>query len=144
MFPHRGGQVKIFLSYSLKDYEIARSLADALKKSGVEVWTEDEIYPGDNWSKLRGEALEDSNAMIVLISPTSVGLPHFRHDIEFALGEQQYSHRLIPITVGNEIDMNNDEVPWILRKFPSLHLANFEDTEAVAGEINELLSAATS
>ncbi len=49
---------------------IARQLAHRLSDAGLKVWIpEDEILPGDNWAKKVGQALEESDLMVVLVTP---------------------------------------------------------------------------
>jgi hypothetical protein len=60
--------MQVFISHSSKDKPIARQLAHRLSEAGLKVWfPEDEILPGDNWAKKVGQALEESDLMVVLI-----------------------------------------------------------------------------
>src|SRR5437879_4609634 len=110
--------MKVFLSYSTADREVARQLSSRLAKAGFKVWDrEDALFPGDNWPLRIGEALQDSNAMVVLISPKSMKSEEVRHEIDYALGSIRYKGRLIPVVLKPTRDM-----PWILEKFPLIHL----------------------
>ncbi len=104
--------MQVFLSYAAKDSEIARDLASRLTKNGLEVWlAEDHVYPGDNAHLKIGEALEDSDAMVVLLSPDAVKSPQVLNEIGFALGARQFKNKLVPVLV-----RPTNRVPWILRK----------------------------
>lgn len=110
--------MKVFLSYSSEDREIAQELASKLSKAGLDTWDPAEaLFPGDNWALRIGEALEESDAMVVLISPTSVKSEHVQHEIQYALGAARYKGRLIPVVVKPTKDM-----PWILKKFPTVQI----------------------
>jgi hypothetical protein len=62
--------MQVFISHSSKDTPVARQLARRLSKAGLKAWfAEDEILPGDNWAKKIGEALEESDLMVVLVTP---------------------------------------------------------------------------
>lgn len=77
------------------------------------MWTaEEEILPGDNvWLRI-GEALRNSKAMIVLVSPDSMRSEYVRHEIEYALGDPNYEGRLFPVQVRPTAN-----IPWIFRRF---------------------------
>ena len=82
-------RMKVFLSHS-SDYTDNRDLIDKiteeLTKSGMDVWDDnDQIYPGDNWAQKTSQALEESQAMVVLLTPESVDSKWIRWDIEFAM-----------------------------------------------------------
>ena len=53
----------------------------------MELWDDTyEIYPGDNWAQVTSQALEESQAMIVLLTPESrMDSKSIRWDIEFAM-----------------------------------------------------------
>ncbi len=64
--------MKVFLSYSAEDREVAKDLATQLANAGLETWDPAEaLFPGDNWALRIGKALEEADAMIVLVSPKS-------------------------------------------------------------------------
>ncbi len=105
--------MQVFFSYAPADRELAAQLAKRLEKDGYEVWLADNrLYPGDNWSLEIGKALEESDAMVVLLSPESVRTERVRNEIDYALGSLQYKNRLIPVLVRPTKDF-----PWILERF---------------------------
>lgn len=102
--------MQVFVSYAASDREIASGLAKHLEKEGFEVWVADaRLYPGENWSSAIGQALEDSDAMVVLLSPDSVKSHRVRTEIDFALVSSKYKERLIPVLIKPTKDF-----PWIL------------------------------
>lgn len=105
--------MRVFLSYGLKDKDSAKELSKRLSAVGFEVWDEDqEILPGDNWALKLGAALEESEAMIVLLSPEGVKSPSVRREIQYALGSPKYKGRLIPVIV-----QPTENIPWVLQQF---------------------------
>ena len=62
----------IFISYSRKDYDIARGLADFLIRSGYEVWWDPELVGGDRFRSRIKEELTRAKAAIVIWTPNSV------------------------------------------------------------------------
>src|SRR5207245_11714939 len=84
--------MRVFLSYADSDMELAKGLASQLSKQGYEVWHPyQNLFPGDNWSLKIGEALKESKAMVVLLSPDSVRSQWVRREIAYALGDPNYS-----------------------------------------------------
>src|SRR5712692_5774960 len=110
---------QVFLSYASPDRELAAELAKRLGKEGYEVWFADgRLFPGDNWSLAIGKALEESDAIVVLLSPESVRSASVRREIEYALSSKQYKDRLIPVLVRPTRDF-----PWILERFSMIRAA---------------------
>ena len=108
-----GQLMQVFLSYENSDKEFASALSSELERRGLSVWLDQKnLLPGDNWSLEVGKALATSRAMVVLISPESMRSNRVRQEIEYALGQSRYEHRLFPVEV-----RPTKEVPWILRKF---------------------------
>jgi hypothetical protein len=112
--------MRVFLSYSSADEDFAKQLGSQLSMRGCEVWDPSErLFPGDNWSLKIGEALAESRAMIVLLSPDSMKSEWVRREIDYALGDRNYEGRVFPVVV-----RPTEEVPWILRKFQVLRAKN--------------------
>lgn len=111
--------MQIFLSHVQSDGAFASALSSHLEKRGFSVWSPGlEIMPGDNaWLRI-GEALRKSRAMVVLLSPASMGSENVRREIEYALGDPNYEGRLFPVRV-----RPTDNIPWILHKFKTLDAA---------------------
>ena len=71
--------------------------------------------PGDNWAAMVGRALEESEAMVVLLTPAAVDSPYVKREIEYALGARNYSNRLVPVVVGDRKRVSTENIPWIVR-----------------------------
>ena len=121
--------MKVFISHSHKDESLAKKIAEVLKKSGLDVWDDREIFPGDNWADKISQALNESNAMVVLLTSESFKSRSVRHDIEFALGEKRYNKRLLPVIVGSSKEILNEDVPWILKHLKTVNLNKSENNE---------------
>ena len=132
--------MQIFLSYSRNDRQMALNIAKELELSDREniVWTEAELFPGDNWPEARGKALRESDAMVVLLTSDASGSDWIDHEIEYALSQKQYQDKLVPVIVGEDIKM--DDFPWVLRELSSLHLTNPENPENIKTLTEDILS----
>ena len=115
---------KVFLSYISEDKTLARKVQVALQNSGLDVWNADrEIFPGDNWAKIRGEALEASNAMVVLLTPHAVESGELKGDIQYALGRRAFEQRLVSVVVGDAQQIPAEKIPGILRHLKMVRLS---------------------
>lgn len=61
----------IFISYSKKNREYARALADRLLDEGFDIWIDDRIDYGENWERTIFRAIDDCAAFIVIMTPQS-------------------------------------------------------------------------
>jgi len=102
--------MNVFLSHAPEDQEWARELASNLRRRGIKVWdSASELSPGENWHLQVGKALEEAQAMIVLISPAAAESEELAHEIEYALTSKRFRDRLIPVIV-----KPTKKLPWIL------------------------------
>ena len=131
--------MKVFLSHSHADATLAAKVTAALRTRGLDVWDPDvQLFPGDNWAAEVARALEQSRAMVVLLTPNAVRSKHVMREIEYALGAKSYSHRLIPVVVGDRSRIAEHEIPWIVRRLPWLRL---NDAGGGDAEVEQIASA---
>lgn len=131
--------MRVFISHVSADQELATELASRLEKAGFDVFSPaEQILPGDNWALKIGRALQEADAMLVLLSPVSVSSESIRRDIGFAIANPNYENRLIPIYVG---EVQAEEAPWIVRTMQSVRIGR--DPGAAARRIAEILQTAT-
>jgi hypothetical protein len=131
--------MQVFISHDFKDSKLAQRVADVLKDNGFDVWDESQILPGDNWAKTIGNELENSDAMVVLLTPNSVKSPNILNEIGYALGNKEYKGRLIPVIAADSEHPQPFEVPWILKKFPIIHIPSSEEEEEGLKQIIQTL-----
>lgn len=104
--------MKVFISSARQDRILADDLAARLSDAGYEAWrAEEQLLPGENWALKIGQALEECDAMVVLVSPESVRSQGVREEINYALGSPNYAGRVIPVLVRPTAEM-----PWFFRK----------------------------
>jgi hypothetical protein len=131
--------MKVFISHVREDQVLAGKVADALRKNGLEVWDSRSILPGDNWAEKVSEALEQSRAMVVLITPGALKSDWVRREIEYALGSENFSGKLISVIVGRLKDIPKDEFPWILRRLNVVEITNPKKEKEAIERIVEAL-----
>lgn len=111
--------MKVFISYSHdnEDVLLADKIVSGLQKKGLDVWYDQrELMPGDNFGEKIGQALSEAKAMVVLLTPKALGSVWVQREIQYALGEERYSKRLIPVFIGDFKNKEKEKVPWILRQ----------------------------
>lgn len=134
--------MKIYMSYTKTDRELARKLGDRLRSDGLSVWDPGvEIFPGDNWGKSIGKALDTSDAMVVIVSPESAVNDTVRRDISFAIGNERYAWRLIPVYTPSMKAKNNADVPSVFDLVKGVRLSNStpKSLSVAASEVSGLL-----
>ena len=133
--------MKVFISYSEENKPLARCVLQALKKAGLEVWDDEyDIYPGDNWAKVTGEALEQADAMVVLLTPEALESTSIRREMSYALGVQKFEKGLIPVLVGIDHERARTKVPMI-RYWKTITMPEFDTQEEGINQITQALRA---
>lgn len=123
----------VFISHSAADEKFARELASELNRRRFTAWSDAEVLPGDNWATRAGKALENSEAMVLLLSPDWVKSPRLSNDLQYALGSPRYEGRVIGLVI-----RPTREIPWILEH---LHLILKTDApEKAANEVVRFLT----
>ena len=140
--------MKVFLSHSSNDTDdraLIQKITDELTRAGMEVWDDTrEIYPGDNWAQVTSQALEESQAMVVLFTPESVDSKWIQWDIGFALGNVAYKNRLVPVLIGdpNRFSEENLPFPWIFRHLKVVNIPDHGKNDENIKQIADAIKAA--
>jgi len=119
MSPHPS---EVFLSHSSVDRSIADEVADLLRRHGIPLWySPTEIRGAQQWHDEIGDALKRCDWFVVLLSPNSVVSPWVKRELMFALKEQRYADKIIPVLIE---PCDPDQLSWTLS---ALQLVNFTD-----------------
>ena len=107
--------VDIFLSYSRLDRTPMRIVYDVLRKAGFSVWIDEGLEPGmPSWIEAIEEALEQAQAMVVLLSPHAKASTWVRREISYAQAQQRH---VFPLLIdgdqGTAVPLNLSEAHWI-------------------------------
>jgi len=133
----------IFISYSHKDREIVDKVIDFLTSQGIDIWVDKQgLSPGTpSWQNGIQHAIEDANAIVVVLSPDSKDSEWVGNEISYAgLFRKQIFPILVrgdasdsvPISLVNfqRVDVRKDEQEG----FNSLHTAIVDYLEKVRDE----------
>ena len=134
--------MKVFISHASTDSKLAKRVAHVLREAGFQVWDETQILPGDNWGTQLAEALQESEAMVVLLTPNSLHSPNLIHEVGYALGKAGYNGRVIPVLAASPEQLPKEDIPWILHKFHIIQLQDQEKDEEGLRSIAQALQEA--
>jgi hypothetical protein len=92
--------MSVFVSYSAKDKPFAEKLRAALEKRQIDTWSaETELVPGEDWANRIRSAIQDSDAVLAILSPDSLKSPWVNSELALALSDRMKGNQrpLIPI-----------------------------------------------
>jgi TIR domain len=118
--------MRVFISHASTDAALARRIASVLRQAGLKVWDDTQVLPGENWGKKLGEALQESEAMVVLWTSDAVRSPNVHSEVGYALGQAGYKGRLISVFATPREQLPKEGVPWVLNRFPMIDLSDPE------------------
>ncbi|MBC8171018.1 MAG: toll/interleukin-1 receptor domain-containing protein [Anaerolineae bacterium] len=76
--------IQIFISYSRRDRQFAQQLSESLHTVGLGVWIDlQDIHAGSKWGEAIQEGLDNSQAMIVVISPDSMNSENVKDEWQY-------------------------------------------------------------
>ncbi len=134
--------MNIFLSRAAKDRNLAELLTKSLRTGGFSVFDSDtDIDPGENWAKRIGLALQNSDFIVFLLTPSALESEWVRKDVEFALGSKKHDGRVYSVFVGPKVK-NAKNLPWILLKLPHRQVESPDEFSEVAADLDALSAAA--
>lgn len=87
---------KIFISYSRQDTEYVSKLAEGLRKQGFDIWFDKNIKSGSDWDDTIEEQLKLADAIVLVLSKTSVASDNVKDEMSYAMELQT---TIIPIKI---------------------------------------------
>ena len=102
----------VFLSHNYKDKDKVRRLADRLIESGQSVWLdEDNVMPGELWQDKLQKAIDDSYAIVVVVSRHTAESRWQTAEISHAIAARRHQEKkVIPVLIEQV-----SELPFFLR-----------------------------
>ncbi|HBB95829.1 MAG TPA: toll/interleukin-1 receptor domain-containing protein [Blastocatellia bacterium] len=135
--------MKVFISYASKDEALARKLTASLEDAGLDAWYDKrEILPGDNWAEKISQGLKESNAMVVLLTPQALQSDAVQNNISYALGQEAFRNRLIPVIIGDANDFPADSMPWIFKRLQTITVLKDDEEAEQFKKVAEAIKAA--
>ena len=120
----------VFVSYAREDVAKAKTIARALENASFDVWFDEKIFSGSEFSREIEEALARAGAVVVLWSQHSVQSPWVRDEA----AEGRDSGRIVPVL------LDECRPPIGFRQFQATDLARWSG-RGVPPEIDNILAA---
>src|SRR3990172_9371462 len=93
---------EVFLSHSHVDRAFARRFCAALATHGVRCWYAPyRIVGSQRWHDEIGRALTRCDWFVLLLSPAAVASRWVKRELLFALSEDRFEDRIVPVLVKN-------------------------------------------
>jgi len=86
---YRGKEPYIFVSYSHKDSQLVFAEVKRLNELGYNVWYDEGISPGNEWTEEIASALEHCALFVVFFTPNSAESDNVQNEIDFALDDKK-------------------------------------------------------
>ena len=84
-FPaYQGDEPYVFVCYSHDDSEVVYTEMVWLREHGVNLWYDEGISPGEEWSEELGQAIDNATVLLFFLTPNSVSSRHCRNEVHFA------------------------------------------------------------
>lgn len=95
--------MRVYISYSFKDKEIAKEFHDELIKNNIEVWWDENIKIGQSFNNKIDEELLKADAIIIIVSENSMKSDWIRYEMMTAIGYQRAGRgtTIFPFVVDN-------------------------------------------
>ncbi len=105
---------KVFISYAHSDKEFALKLATSLRSAGIDIWIDQlDISIGANWDLSIKQGLENSDSLVVVLSPAAADSDNVMNELAFMLNKNK---EIIPIL------LKECEIPILITR---RHYADF-------------------
>ncbi|MFC2138125.1 SiaC family regulatory phosphoprotein, partial [Bacteroidota bacterium] len=105
-------QMKVFISHSKKDRELALKIAEDLQKNSIEIWIDEwEIFVGDTIIKKLQEGINQCKFMVILVTKNSNSSNWVEKEWQTILQEEIINNQVKLLPVKGD----NCEIPVFLR-----------------------------
>ncbi len=128
--------LRVFISYSHRDRRAAERVAETIRNEGYDAWWDVDIRPGANWAEETAEALNGSQAIVMLISPDFMKSDWAQKEIDFALTGEKFNRRVIPVLL-----RPTAQLPWIFDRLNVIDAS--KSIDKAARQVVDALRAST-
>ena len=106
---------EVFASHSNLDQPFVASVVEVLRRHGIPVWhSPTNIVGAQQWHDEIGAALRRCDWFVVFLSPNAVGSMWVKREVLYALKENRYADKIIPLLY-QPCDFEN--LSWTLSLF---------------------------
>lgn len=117
---------EVFVSHASGDRKFVQRLLRVLKKNKVGYWYSERHIPGaTEWHDEIGRALDRCDWLVIVLSPKSVKSIWVKRELLYALRQNSYRGRVIPILIHK---CNYDQLSWTLGDIEMIDFRKSFDT----------------
>jgi predicted nucleotide-binding protein len=116
---------KVFVSYVRSDTALAEQLFRTLHTMPVEVWSDDQLTAGDNWSEVLRSRIRESQFFVLLLSPKTLESSWVHQELgaAWALGKQ-----IVAVVTDRHLV---DKLPVDIKGVQTLNVSEMEKLEDI-------------
>jgi hypothetical protein len=117
---------EVFLSHSSQDQRFVTRLVEALRRHSVPVWySRTNVVGAQQWHDEIGAALKRSDWFLLILSPHSVESMWVKRELLFALQQNRFEDRIVPLLYQ---DCDWERLSWVLASLQRVDFQKgFED-----------------
>ena len=128
----------VFISHSSQDSDFVDQLARSLKSTGIKVWSEHELQPGANWTEELERGIEQSQHMLLVVSPNSLNSPWANFEIGAILSKVAHSPETLIIPVLTQ-DVDVSLLPVFIKNRVFVNATNM-NLDELGNKINQIFA----
>ena len=117
--------MKIYISYPRTEHGFVADLAGVLRKRGYEVFFDDDIPVGADWSKVLSEKIAEADAIIVVYSGNV--RPGQAREVLYSQASQKL---IIPVVIGND-----SEVPYDISRIQGIYVNSTKQFDDIKQQV---------
>ena len=103
---------EVFLSHSNLDRSFANAVVAMMRRHGIPVWySQTNIIGAQQWHDEIGDALKRCDWFVLILSPNSVNSVWVKREVLFALNDNRYAEKIIPLLYQ---PCDFDQLSWTL------------------------------
>ena len=105
---YQGGDPYIFVCYAHDDSGIVYPEIEWLHASGINVWYDEGITPGEEWNEELGRAIDGAAHVVFFVTPNAATSRHCRDEIQFAISRKRdtLAVHLVPTELPLGLDLS--------------------------------------
>ena len=117
--------MKIYISYPRTEHGFVADLAGVLRKRGYEVFFDDDIPVGADWSEVLSEKIAEADAIIVVYSGNV--RPGQAREVLYSQASQKL---IIPVVIGND-----SEVPYDISRIQGIYVNSTKQFDDIKQQV---------
>ena len=105
---YQGSDPYIFVCYAHDDSGVVYPEIEWLHESGINVWYDEGITPGEEWNEELGRAIDGAAHVVFFVTPAAAASRHCRDEIQFAISHKRatLAVHLVPTELPLGLDLS--------------------------------------